>query len=120
MDDRVPAHKGSWSNKPMPEQHSTLNYNAEFTSEEFKKIAYGLIPQAMEDKWFIYMGENKNTLYLHRSWTGICIFEVDFVKTETGTYKVQRVLVNRNMEDNTNTDDRHDIELLDMLIKWCI
>ena len=30
----------------------------------------------MEDKWFIFM-EN-GILYFHRSWTGVCIYQVHF------------------------------------------
>lgn len=52
-------------------------YQAAFSREEFDRIAIGLIPEVMEDKWFIFL--EGNSLYLHRSWTGQGVFKVDFV-----------------------------------------
>jgi len=32
----------------------------------------GLVPEEIEDKWFIYWEDD--TLFFHRSWTGNCIY----------------------------------------------
>ncbi len=45
-----------------------ISYHATFNSEQFARLQSGLIPQEMEDKWFIYYDEPH--LFLHRSWTG--------------------------------------------------
>jgi hypothetical protein len=81
--------------------------------EEFKKISLGLIPQEMEDKWFIYL--DGNTLYLHRSWTGLCIYQVEFERV-AGKHVVRRALVNRNPTQDQATDDVYDSALLGFLI----
>ncbi|MGB3511189.1 MAG: hypothetical protein WBA93_18525 [Microcoleaceae cyanobacterium] len=47
-----------------------------YTKAELERITMGLIPQSMDDKWFIFYEEP--WLYLHRSWTGLCIFKVCF------------------------------------------
>ena len=39
-------------------------------------IKKGVIPKAMEDKWFIYYDTSENKLYLHRSWTGFLMYVV--------------------------------------------
>ena len=39
-------------------------------------IRQGMIPEVMEDKWFIYWKDD--ALFFHRSWTGFCIYVVRF------------------------------------------
>ena len=53
----------------------------------FARIRQGLIPQAMEDKWFIFFEEP--WLYSHRSWTGACIYAVRFASTDAGFTAVE-------------------------------
>jgi hypothetical protein len=107
------AHKGCWKIQPMPQETSVLRYSAEFSSEEFERISRGLIPHDMEDRWFIYL-EGK-TLYLHRSWTGICIYQVEFTM-HSGKHSVCRALVNRYQDQYGETDDAYDSKLLHYLI----
>ena len=39
-------------------QPKQINFSMQFTEEQFDKITNGLIPEEMEDKWFIYFEEN--------------------------------------------------------------
>ncbi len=110
--------KDSWETLPIPEQHHELNFDAEFTSDEFAKLARGFKPREMEDKWFIYMEEN--TLYFHRSWTGFCIFVVDFAQVLSDKYKVSRVLVNRDTDQYTEMHDALDIILIQDLFHFIL
>src|SRR6059036_193907 len=103
------AHKDSWKIEPIPQETNVLAYSAEFSAEEFERISLGLVPQEMEDKWFIYL--EGNTLYLHRSWTGICVYEVEF--QESGMkYTVHRALANRDKTQYQGSDDAYDAALL--------
>lgn len=52
------------------------------SQEEFERVAQGLVPEEMEDKWFLYFEDGK--LYCHRSWNGECIYIVDIVPTGQG------------------------------------
>ena len=52
-----------------------IPFNATFTATESARLEAGLIPQAMEDKWFIYSQELH--LFLHRSWTGQPVYRVE-------------------------------------------
>jgi len=97
----------------MPQETAVLSYRAEFSPEEFEKISLGVVPQEMEDKWFIYL--DGTTLHLHRSWTGICIYQVE-LEEKAGKYAVRRVLVNRNPTEYQATDDVYDSELLHFLV----
>lgn len=49
---------------------------------EMQAIAVGYVPMDMNDKWFAFMEDD--CLYLHRSWTGLGIYEVTFAAKETG------------------------------------
>jgi hypothetical protein len=69
------------------------------------------VPEAMEDKWFWYMQGNK--LYAHRSWTGICIYIVEFCPGH-----VLRVHVNRNPKQYYCTSDEEDLQTVNKLFSW--
>lgn len=97
----------------MPPETAILSYREEFSSAEFEKISVGLVPREMEDKWFVYL--DGTSLYLHRSWTGICIYQVD-LEEKAGRYAVCRALVNRNRTQYGATDDAYDAELLRCLV----
>ena len=68
--------KAEWSNLlPMPEKTEEFVLNLTLTEDEIKILQLGHYPKGMEDKWFAYY-ENGN-LYLHRSWSGKCVYIVD-------------------------------------------
>lgn len=104
----------SWKTVPMPESVAVLDYTAEFTAEEFGRISRGLVPECMEDKWFVYLKDN--TLHLHRSWTGHCIYQVEF-GCDGDKCSVERVTVNRDPSQYNERDDLYDARLLDFLIR---
>ena len=105
--------KDSWKNEDLPEDVAELSYNRIFNAEEYSKLILGLKPQAMEDKWFVYFDEGY--LYLHRSWTGYCIYRLRLVVVDQG-YKVDEVLANRNAEQYNEKDDSYDGEIMDFLV----
>lgn len=100
--------------RPMPPETAVLNYKAEFMPEEFDKISQGLKPQQMEDKWLIEM--EGDTLSFCRSWTGHCIFRVEFAGNG-GRYAVRSALANRNAEQYNSPGDDYDAALLGFLIE---
>lgn len=76
-------------------------------------IARGLIPDRMEDKWFVY--HENATVFFHRSWTGYCIFQVGLVR-QNDTYVVSDVLVNRDETQYSGSNAAYDQQLLLFLI----
>ena len=105
-----PAKKGDFFSKEMTEKSKTLELNVEYTEPEMEQIKFGIIPEEMEDKWFIYYNEEEETLYLHRSWTGFCVYMVKFKKVDNGFNAVSAV-VNNDPEqykcaDNAEEKDR--------------
>ena len=81
------------------------------SEEEMDVLRCGNIPQAMEDKWFWYM--EGSTLWAHRSWTGYCIYRIDFKEDNN-----HLVTVNRDPEQYGCTDIEEDIESLNNLLDW--
>lgn len=105
------ARRGDWKTEAMPEKNETFILNRSFSEDEMNALRRGNIPKAMEDKWFWYMEDN--TLWAHRSWTGYCIFRIDF--KEDGNHIVT---VNRDPEQYGSTDKEEDIETLNGLLDW--
>jgi hypothetical protein len=98
---------------PMPASKSRLSIKREFTQEEYNRIALGLIPLSMDEKWFIFL-EN-DWLYFHRSWTGACIYQLRLENHE-GNYSVAEAWVNRDPNQYKCTDDAYDVALISFLI----
>jgi hypothetical protein len=111
---RETAKSDSWKTLPMPHTVAELDFPATFSEQEFAQIALGLIPEAMEDKWFMYL--EATTLHLHRSWTGHCIYKVQFEQTGA-IYTVRRATVNRDSDQYREDDNSYDAEMLNFLIR---
>jgi len=104
------ANRSSWKNLPLPSQRKKLNIERTFSEEEYNRLSKGFIPEVMEDKWFIFM-EN-NILYFHRSWTGVCIYEVHF----DNKLATKEAWVNRDNEQYKAADNEYEESLLTFLI----
>ena len=107
----VIASRNDWRTMPMPVQHETFVLHRSFTDEEMTALRCGNIPRAMEDKWFWYM--EGPTLWAHRSWTGYCIYRIDFQEDNSHV-----VTVNRDPGQYTCTSIEEDTESLNRLLNW--
>ena len=106
------ARRDDWKTVSMPERHESFVLNRSFSGEEMDALRRGHIPQAMEDKWFWYM--EGSTLRAHRSWTGYCIYQIDFKEDNNHV-----VTVNRDLEQYRCTRIEEDIESLNKLLdQW--
>ena len=108
------AKKADWKTSPLPAKRVKLAFNRAFSNEERDRIKAGLIPKEMEDKWFIYFEDD--TLYLHRSWTGFCIYQICFAQDEKGFHALS-VEVNRDPEQYRETDNKLELQILKRLIE---
>jgi hypothetical protein len=93
----------------MPSKVATLELNADFTHVEFSRIANGLVPERMEDRWFIYLDDD--TLQVHRTGTGVCIYQVVFGLGENGV-RVKQARVNRDKNQYPANNDEYDVQQL--------
>lgn len=90
-----------------------MPYKRGFSAQEFARLQRGLMPEAMEDKWFIVWQDD--ALYCHRSWTGLCVFRLRFDR-DGERYAVCEALVNRDPAQHGGVDT-HDLNLLGTLIE---
>jgi hypothetical protein len=97
------ATKDHWDHTPILKP-KRLDIELNFSEEQYSLLKAGLLPDAMEDKWFIYCEDD--TLHCHRSWTGYGIYEAKLVKTTEG-YSIKEFLVERDAEHYLGDDD-HD------------
>ncbi len=104
-DDNV-ATKKSWQNlRPMPKRHTTIPLDFHLDAQQAARVRQGFIPAAQEEKWFAYFEDN--TLYQHRSWSGILIDQIHFVEENDGL-RATHAEVNRYTPHYGNKDDEED------------
>ena len=105
------ADKDDWQRRDMPEKHERFILERGMTDKDMYILSRGHIPEQMEDKWFFYM--EGNTLYAHRSWTGICIYIIKFNKDGK-----HLVTVNRDEDEYGCKDLKEDAVKLNKLLNW--
>lgn len=76
------------------------------------QIKQGVIPEQMEDKWFIYYTDGN--LHFHRSWTGFTVYIVRF-NEEGDIATAIDFRANRDPDQYKETDDDKDKEMLSFL-----
>ena len=103
-----------WQTEPMPETHAVIPFDRMYSRKEMEKIQRGLLPLEMEDKWFICFEDD--TLRLHRSWTGFCVYQARFVEQPDG-WVIDELLVNRDPEQYTATDNAYDAALFEYIVE---
>ena len=105
------ARRGDWKTTPMPRRQETFVLHRALSDREMDALRLGNVPQAMEDKWFWYM--EGSTLWAHRSWTGHCIYRIDFKEDQNHV-----VTVNRDPKQYKCTSTEEDIASLNKLLDW--
>lgn len=115
---RIKATKDDWKTSEMPETKVGLPIDQKYSKEEYNEIKQGYIPKGMEDRLFIYFENDK--LYLHRSWTGICVYELNFIK-KNEKYIISECYLNGKIAEQGNIKGLKDeaasvLSLIEMLL----
>lgn len=110
---RRTARSTDWKIESMPAEHVVVPLGICYSKNELTEIAYGLIPQVMEEKWFVYY--DRGMLNFHRSWTGYCVYRV-FAREEGSLMTFTHAEVNRHPKQYKETDDEHDRKMIPYLI----
>jgi hypothetical protein len=108
------AVKSDWRLYPLPEERADLKINRVFDRNQMERLRKGFIPSDMDNSWFVYFEDNK--LYLHRSWTGYCVFVLSLNEIDNGAWHITRCLVSRNKEQYGETSNKADIKLLHLVL----
>jgi hypothetical protein len=107
------ATRSSWTVHRCPTKRSPLNLAGTCSEAEYEQIKAGLIPDGMDDKWFMFF--EAPWLYVHHSWTGFCVYGVRFEPSSQGATIVE-AWVNRNKKQYRVTNDEYDAIWLKFLI----
>jgi hypothetical protein len=107
------ATRSSWKCLPPPEATAPLGFDAVFTDAEAEQLMLGVVPERMEDKWFIYCEDG--WLRFHRSWSGALIYALR-LDGSPGGVRVVEAWVNRDPEQYAATDVAYDRALVRFLI----
>ena len=98
----------------LPRLHVTLPIDRTFPEDEMQRIKRGFVPSD-DDRWYIFYEEGR--LYLHRTWTGFCVYVVRFRESERG-FTAWRLLANRNPKQYGVSDDSYDCQMVFWLIDF--
>ncbi len=99
---------------PMPDRCVRVAMQRTFTPDEWRRIREGFLPEAMEDKWFIFV--EGGAIHFHRSWSGLCIYKVP-LRPVGDSFATDGALVNRHPKQSGGADDDdYDLALIDFLI----
>jgi O-acetyl-ADP-ribose deacetylase (regulator of RNase III) len=108
-----PATRDSWKTLPLPEGRARIAFERDLDAADHRRVAAGIVPQQMEDKWFIYLEDD--WLFFHRSWTGVCVYAVRLRRVGPGS-TVDEAWANRDSTQYSKADDAYDVEMLGFLI----
>ena len=112
MNDRI-AQRSDWNNEPLKDPQPIPAPTRLWTDEEMERIRRGYIPQIMDEKWFIFVEDDR--LYAHRSWTGFGIYEATFAPVEGG-YVIEAAVVTSDDATYSPPSDRDESVILEALI----
>lgn len=111
------ATRSAWKTLSPPRIFESLQFEGTFSGGEYQLIRKGVIPTAMEDKWFIFLEDD--SVHFHRSWTGAEIYCIR-LQCEDGKWRVSDSWVNRDPDQYRGSDLAYDRELLRFLIDGLI
>jgi hypothetical protein len=98
---------------PFPDKYVTIDINISYSKTDKNNIIKGLIPEVMEDKWFVFY--DRGVLNFHRSWTGYCIYRI-YCSDDNDNFVLTHADVNRNQRQYSETDDNIDRAMIPYLI----
>jgi len=97
--------KSDWRIVEMPETYEVAKIDRSLSEQEYQALICGFTPRDMDDRWFLYVQDN--WVYLHRSWTGHCIFKLK-LEISSGKVMLTDIHINRDPDQyrsvNTEAD----------------
>jgi hypothetical protein len=110
----IKATRKSHSVYPFSRRRALIPFERSFTAEEFERVKLGVVPQEMEDHWFIFLEARRhNYIYFVRSWTGFCAYVVRVEQTNN----VPRITKAWASRQYGNADVTYHAEILGMVIE---
>jgi hypothetical protein len=109
--------RDDWSIFDMPVTYETTFLNKELAAGEYQALLSGFLPRDMDDRWFMYA--NEGYVYLHRSWTGHCIFRLKIEVKKEGCLLTE-LRINRDTNQYKSTNVEADKNEVDSILSYLI
>jgi hypothetical protein len=71
----------------------------------------------MDDKWHAFVEDQR--LYLHRSWTGMGVYEAQFA-ADAGGWRITVAVVASDRDSYRRQGDEHESALLEAVVEWVL
>ncbi|XP_021953037.1 uncharacterized protein LOC110849878 [Folsomia candida] len=116
---RYVANKSSWGVtgfEPGKTVILSTPLNLKLTKEQAELAVRGFIPEAMEDKWFIYFDPDDDAFYFHRSWTGFLVYKVTAQRSDDEGMLLTHIETHRDANDGYRVSSEYrDKEAFEMV-----
>lgn len=90
----------------MPNVTAEAALDRKVSEREYLSLIKGFKPHDMDERWFMYVEED--WIYLHRSWTGFCIFKAK-IEIKADGYVLTMLYINRDPVQYKSTNIEADI-----------
>lgn len=110
----MPRADDPWGPAPDPDPCEVIDVDRAFTRAQVDLIRRGRRPREMEDKWFLEFEGLR--LRCRRSWTGYCVFVVEFQEEAGGGLRAVRVKASRDTPRYESRGREEDLAILRFLI----
>ncbi|MER6913772.1 hypothetical protein ABT354_19050 [Streptomyces sp. NPDC000594] len=89
-----------------------------WSEDDWQRIRSGYRSGDMDEKWDVFTEDG--VVFLHRSWTGLGIFEAAFAPAEGGGWRIIGAMAERDPERYGGTDDHHDCLMIELVISTVV
>lgn len=105
--------RADWKNLPLPQKRTRLDISRTLLASHMERVRQGLLPQSQDDRWFMFYEHYR--LYIHRSWSGHCIY-IAYFRCEANLWMLTHADANRDPAQYTQTDDVSDAYAFAVLV----
>jgi hypothetical protein len=85
-----------------------------WTDEDWDRIRYGYAARDMDEKWNVFA--EGDVVFMHRSWTGLGVYEVSFAPAADGGRRIASAVVEAGGERRRSTGDEYDCLMMELII----
>jgi len=109
--------KSDGKTNPMSQTREKVEFEKIYTDLDAELITLGSVPESMDDKWFVYSKDG--WVYLHRSWTGDCIFMLKLDGCSAGV-RITEAWVEKDQSKFNNTDMAISVSIIESILDGVI
>ncbi|MGW9634434.1 hypothetical protein [Nocardiopsis alba] len=89
-----------------------------WSEDDWERIRLGYRSADMDEKWNVFTEDE--TVFLHRSWTGMGVFAATFAPVEGGGHRIVHAVAERDPEWYGGTDDDHDSLMIETVLSFVV